>query len=136
MGHQGPESPTTARSVEREASTPPVIPALRPTEIREGGQDKKGNAVPKVIFPGNEEAVKAATELAGPWQKKNDAVLDEIIAVIPVALLHLVRRCTSARNMWESLRSSLQRAGTTRVIATHANIMHYHCTGDMNVSDW
>ena len=69
------------RVIDGDASTPPVIPALRSTEVREGVVDEKGNVVPKVTFPGNEEAVKAATEAAGPWQKKNDAALDEIIAV-------------------------------------------------------
>jgi hypothetical protein len=75
--------------IEGENSTPPVIPTLRPTESREGGRDAEEKPMPKVFFSGNEAEVKAATESAGPWRKKNSAALDEIIAVVPSILLHL-----------------------------------------------
>src|ERR1700733_6099791 len=43
-------------------STPPVIPELRLTEVREDARDAEGKRLPKVYFPGNEEAVEVATE--------------------------------------------------------------------------
>ena len=87
------------------ARVPHSLDVLRKTEVRLDAKDEKGNAIPKAIFLGNEEAVRIAIEEAEPWRKKDAAALDEIIAVVPSSLLHLVCRCTMARQVWESLRT-------------------------------
>jgi hypothetical protein len=120
--------------IEGPSSDPPVVPELhKPKIIR--GPDQNGNTV-TIHYPGNQTAVDTAQAIANPWIKKDGQALDLIMNAVPDDLLYLVKRSTSAKQAWTSLRTSLQPSNSTRALAIKQRIVSYSCESSFNVMTW
>jgi hypothetical protein len=120
--------------IEGESDTPPTIPVYKaPKRIH--GPDANGNPV-TIHYGGNQAEVDAARALAAPWIEKDSQALDLIMNAVPDDLLYLVKRSSSAKQAWNSLRTSLQPANSTRALSIKQRIVSYNCETGFNVMTW
>jgi hypothetical protein len=116
------------------SDTPPEVPAVRPPRIFRG-PDVNGDVV-EIHYAGNQAAVQAAQALAAPWIEKDSQALDLIMNAVPDDLLYLIKRSKSSKQAWNSLRTSLQPANSTRALAIKQRIVSYNCESGFNVMRW
>jgi hypothetical protein len=120
--------------IEGPMEKPPIVPILRRAR-RIRGPDENGNVI--VIHDrGNQAEVDAAQALAAPWLERDSQALDLILNAVPDDLLYLVKRSNSAKQAWNSLRTSMQPANSTRALAIKQRIVSYNCESGFNVMRW
>jgi hypothetical protein len=90
----------------------PVIPDLiQPRIIRGVLADGQ---VADMHIDRNMDEVQAALTQAGPWLELNNKALDKLLGAIPDDLFYLIKKCKSAHDAWEALRTTLQPTNSTR----------------------
>jgi hypothetical protein len=115
-------------------TTPPIVPdLLQPSVIH--GLDPDG-VMTTIVNPGNRADFDNAKALATPWIKRDAQALDLILGAVPDDLFYLIKRCKTSQQAWNSLRTSLQPANSTRALAIKQRIVSYNCESNFDVITW
>jgi hypothetical protein len=106
---------------------------IQPSNIH--GVDPDG-VMTTIVLPGNQAEHNNAVALAEPWIKKDQQAFDLILSAVPKDLLHIVKRCKTSKQAWDSLRTSLQPANSIRALTIKQRIISYACESTFNVMTW
>lgn len=115
-------------------SVPPTIPPLREPFIQKG-KDKSG-ADSEVEVAGNVAECQKAIDDAKPWTEKNDLTRAIICQALANRQLHLIKHLPYASQIWQELRRTFLKPGSSISNTKKTALITYLCTPDMDVLTW
>jgi hypothetical protein len=67
------------------------------------GMNPKTKEFKEFILEGNDAIVQQALKEAQPWDDANKKTMSLIVEALPTNKLHLIRSCSTAKDLWKQL---------------------------------